>query len=389
MSTETVDGMYQGVEALVRNKKAIVCCGAGGVGKTSVAAALAMAGARAGRRVLVVTIDPSRRLAESLGVARNPPEPVPVDAERLAAAGVQAQGTLDAWMLDPRVVTEVVIRSEAEDPNEISALLSNRVYRHVSSMVAGLQEYAAVEALFMFLSQGRYDLVILDTPPSRNALQFLDAPKRATLFLDGRVFKLFIPGEGNLIRRATAHLIGRVMDATLGEAQRIELQEFFKQFSEILARTRRHAGEMKEFFAQPDVAFLIVTSPAQEALTEAYYFEKRTRKKLGVNVQGFILNRSLAAAGSRKLPSETFSQQPLPPAARSALEKLEVLASAEVVQAEKDLQLHHELARRIGSSGLAVALPYLSMGVSDLDSLALLMEALLAAPPRPQLEASV
>ena len=374
----------EGIEALIREKRAIVCCGAGGVGKTSVAAALAMAGARAGRRVLVVTIDPSRRLAEALGVERNPPEPVTVSRERLEAAGIQTEGTLDAWMLDPKVVTESVIRAEAKDPGEISSLLSNRIYRHVSSMVAGLQEYAAVEALFIFLSQDRYDLVILDTPPSRNALQFLDAPKRATLFLDGRVFKLFIPGEGNVIRRATAHLIGRVMDATLGEPQRIELQEFFKMFSEILARTRRNAGEMKEFFSQPDVAFLIVTSPAQEALTEAYYFERRTRKKLGVNIKGFILNRSLAAAGARMFPSQVFGNWALPPVARSAVEKLEKLAGVEYERAARDSELHGELARRIGASGLAVALPYLSKGVSDLDSLATLMKALLAAPPRPE-----
>ncbi len=372
-----------GIEALVSNKRAIVCCGAGGVGKTSVAAALAMAGARAGRRVLVVTIDPSRRLAEALGVERNPPEPVSVSQERLAEAGVPAEGSLDAWMLDPRVVTEVVIRDEAKDAGEVKSLLTNRIYHHVSSMVAGLQEYAAVEALFIFLSQDRYDLVILDTPPSRNALQFLDAPKRASLFLDGRVFKLFIPGEGNVIRRVTAELIARVMDATLGEAQRVELQEFFKQFSAILARTRRNANEMKEFFAKPDVAFLIVTSPAQEALTEAYYFEKRTRKKLGVNIKGFILNRSLAAAGARLFPSQVFGTWALPPVARAAVEKLEALAGAEYDRATRDHALHLELSRRIGPEGLAVALPYLSKGVSDLPSLAVLMQSLLAAPPHP------
>jgi len=379
----------EGIEALVSEKTAIVCCGAGGVGKTSVAAAMAIAGARAGRRVLVVTIDPSRRLAEALGVERNPAEPVAVSRDRLEAAGIQipAEGTLDAWMLDPKVVTEIVIRAEAKDTGEVKSLLSNRIYRHVSSMVAGLQEYAAVEALFIFLSQDRYDLVILDTPPSRNALQFLDAPKRASLFLDGRVFKLFIPGEGNVIRRVTAELIGRVMDATLGEAQRIELQEFFKMFSEILARTRRNANEMKEFFAKPDVAFLIGTSPAQEALTEAYYFEKRTRKKLGVNIKGFILNRSLAAAGARNFPSQVFANWALPPVARSAVDKLEALAGAEYNQAIRDHQLHIELAKRIGSAGLAVALPYLSKGVSDLASLAVLMQALLAAPPRPELPA--
>ena len=366
---------HERLEAMVRERAAIVCCGAGGVGKTTVSAAIALAGARAGRRVLVVTIDPSRRLAETLGVERNPPEPMPVPAARLEQAGITPPGALDAWMLDPQKVTETVIRAEAKTPGEVSDLLHNRIYRHVSTMIAGLQEYAAVEALYLFLTQGRYDLVVLDTPPSRNALQFLEAPTRANLFLDGRVFQLFIPGEGGVIRRATAKLVGTVLDTTIGKTQRVELQAFFKQFSGILASTRRHALEIRDFFAQPEVSFLMVTSPAKEALSEAYHFEEKTQAQLGLQVEGYILNRSMAAAGGRQPPHEVFSGQGISEAQRQALEKLRPLAELEQAQARKDQELLMELAERAGPDGLALALPYLGNGVTDLATLVSLLEA--------------
>ena len=365
---------HQRLDALVRERAAIICCGAGGVGKTTVSAALALAGARAGRRVLVVTIDPSRRLAETLGVDRNPPEPMPVPAAMLEQAGVTPPGALDAWMLDPQKVTETVIRAEAKTPGEVSELLHNRIYRHVSTMIAGLQEYAAVEALYLFLTQGRYDLVVLDTPPSRNALQFLEAPTRANLFLDGRVFQLFIPGEGGLIRRATAKLVGKVLDTTIGQTQRVELQAFFKQFSSILASTRRHALEIRDFFAQPEVSFLMVTSPAKEALAEAFHFQDKTQEQLGLQVEGYILNRSLAAAGMRQPPDLAFSGQQISETQRRALEKLRPLAELEQAQARKDHDLLLELAQRAGPDGLALALPYLGDGVTDLTTLLSLLD---------------
>ncbi len=359
----------QRLGALVREQAAIVCCGAGGVGKTTVSAALALAAARAGRRVLVVTIDPSRRLAETLGVERNPPEPMPVPAALLERAGVQPPGSLEAWMLDPARVTEIVIRAEASTPGEVRDLLHNRIYRHVSTMIAGLQEYAAVEALHMFLTEGRYDLVVLDTPPSRNALQFLEAPTRANLFLDGRVFQLFIPGEGGVIRRATAKLVGKVLDTTIGETQRVELQDFFKQFSGVLARARRHAVEIRDFFALPEVSFLMVTSPAKEALTEAFHFQKKTQDELGLRVAGYILNRSLAAAGDLGSPAAPLGGSELSEAQLQGLKKLRPLAEVQQAQAGRDRELLDELIERAGADGFALALPYLTGGVSDIAAL--------------------
>jgi anion-transporting ArsA/GET3 family ATPase len=151
---------------MVSEMQTVVCCGAGGVGKTTVSAALAVAAARAGRRVLVLTIDPSRRLAETLGISASLPEPIPLPADRLAAVGVRAPGAIDGWVLDPARIADRVVGRLAASPEDAERLKSNRIYQGVSNMVAGMQEYTAVEALHTLSASGRYELIILDTPPS-------------------------------------------------------------------------------------------------------------------------------------------------------------------------------------------------------------------------------
>jgi anion-transporting ArsA/GET3 family ATPase len=183
------------LKELVDTQRVIVCAGAGGVGKTSVAASMALGAARGGKRVLVVTVDPSKRLAEVLGVDRNPTDPVPVPAEKLEALGVTPPGSLHAWMLDPQLVADRVVKRFSRTQEDADRLMANRIYKNVTAMVAGMQEYTAVEALHGFVADDSYDLIILDTPPSRNALHFLDAPERAGRFLDKRIFNLFVPGR--------------------------------------------------------------------------------------------------------------------------------------------------------------------------------------------------
>ena len=170
------------IASFVLNKRIIVCCGAGGVGKTTTSAALALAAARAGRKVLVLTIDPSKRLAETLGVDRNSPEPTRLPEDRERAAGITGPGELSAWMLDPRLVSDQAVRKLVKDPADQEKLLAHPVYDQITSMIAGMQEYTAMEALYQFVETGRYDLVVLDTPPSRNALNFLEAPSRLSEF---------------------------------------------------------------------------------------------------------------------------------------------------------------------------------------------------------------
>ena len=162
------------LEALITTKKVLVCCGAGGVGKTTTAAALALAAARSGRRVLVLTIDPAKRLAQALGIREHMRHPTPLSPETLAQAGVTT-GTLDAWMLNPDVVFEGLVHRMAPTMAQAERVLKSRLFRHLSELVAGMQEYTAAEALYELSTTGRYDLVVLDTPPARNALDFLEA----------------------------------------------------------------------------------------------------------------------------------------------------------------------------------------------------------------------
>ena len=181
----------------------------------------------------------------------------------------------------------------SKDPDEAQKLLRNNIYKNVTAMVAGMQEYTAVEALCNFVDSDRYDLVILDTPPSRDALRFLDAPARANAFLDRRIFNLFVPGEGSFVRRMATRLIEQVMDLAFGHETRRELQQFFTLFGQLLAHLNRNQTQMQNFFRQESVGFLLVTSPLPQALLETRFFKEKT-ESLNLNVCGIVLNRSLA-----------------------------------------------------------------------------------------------
>jgi len=363
---------------LLAEKRVIVVCGAGGVGKTTTSASLALAAARGGRRVLVITIDPSKRLAQTLGVSPDEPEPRPLPEDRCRAVGIEPPGNLSAWMLDPQAVSDQTVRRLSKDPAAADMLLRNRIYRHVTSVVAGMQEYTAVEALHGFIRDDRYDLVVLDTPPSRNALRFLDAPSRATMFLDRRILRLFVPGSENPIRQVATRVFEKLLDLGLGSAARAELQQFFALFEQVLAYLNRNQGEMRSFFASSDVCFLLVSSPTPEALEEAYYFEDKTRE-LSLPLGGYVLNRSLAWAAGRPLPSEELLPKGASQAARRAVKKLAGLAAFEAESAIRHKRLRGELAQRV-ESGFALALPELPAGASDLEALVALAERLVAEP---------
>ena len=356
---------------LIEEKRVIVCCGAGGVGKTSVAASMGVGAARLGRRVLVVTIDPSKRLAETLGVDRNPASPVKLPEERLKSAGIKPPGSLEAWMLDPQVVSSNVVKRFSKDGKTASDLLSNRIFKNVTAMVAGMQEYTAVQAMYEFVNEDRYDLVILDTPPSRNALHFLEAPSRITRFLDGRVFRYFLPGDDSFLKKATSKVLNKVMDIAFGTETRVELLNFFAMFSSILLRLNRNAGEMREFFQKDSVSFLVITSPAQEALDEARYFEKKTRDELSLPLSGYILNRSLAFVDGKLFPDETLFDSKI---STKVQEELQKFAVRERREAEAHTSLMDEIRSRL-KDGFVEALPYLIEGVADMKSLVTLIDS--------------
>lgn len=371
------------INRLIREKRVVVCCGAGGVGKTTVSAAMALAAARAGRRVLVITIDPSRRLAETLGVDRDLVEAVALSPERARAMGIEEPGRLSTWMLDPQRISNRVVKRLVSDPAKVQALLENRVYKNITAMIAGMQEYTAVEALHEFVTSGKYDLVILDTPPSRNALRFLDAPSRAGTFLDRRIFRLFVPGEENPIRQAASRIIEKVLDITLGEGARKELQEFFQLFEGILLHLNRNQGEMKKFFAGDEISFVLVVSPTQAAVEEAFYFEQKTRE-LELPLAGFVLNRSLAWASGRLMPSRSLLDDDASEVEVSAVRKMGGLAKPENDQIMQHLKILEDLQQHSEGKGFAWVLPELSAEASDLEALSHLAEHLSEERPQPK-----
>ncbi len=373
----TSNAAHGPIAEILKNQRIVVCCGAGGVGKTTTSAALALAASRAGRRVLVLTIDPSRRLAETLGVSQNPPEPVAVSPERLAAAGIAPPGALDAWLLDAKLVADNAVRRLARGPEEAERFLSNRIYGQVSQMVAGMHEYTAMEALHRLLLEGRYDLVVLDTPPSRNALDFLEAPGRLSRLLDMKIFKAFLPKQGSLLTRAASALIHRVLASVFGGEFASEFVSFLASFAGLFTILNGDVASMRSFLSGSDAAFLLVCSPTPASLVEACFFQEKTRE-LSLPLRGFVLNRSRACVDGRLFPTEELLAQGAGPEARAGLAKLQQLATAELAAAERDRVLLADLRSRAGEGCFALAVPELPQGADDMRTLVAVADALLS-----------
>jgi len=367
------------VNELILTRKILVCCGAGGVGKTTTATGLALAAARAGRRVLALTVDPSRRLAETLGVERNLKAPVSMPEDRLTMARITPPATLHTWMLDPQLVADRVVRRFAKNPETARRLMDNRIYQQITRMVAGMQEYTAMEALYAFIKEGEYDLIVLDTPPSRNALDFLEGPSRLQRFFDSRIFQLFKPGEEEgFFRRAAANVIERAMTASFGEDNYLELQEFFDIFGDLFSLLTGNAAEMRTVLENPEeVSFLLVTSTTPESITDAMFFRRKTRE-MKLPFAGFVLNRSQAHQFRRVFPDMDLFPPDLTDSQRGTIDKFQALARLEQAQMERDQSLLDDLGSR-AEDGFAIALPNLPGGANEMRSLLLIADALMAS----------
>jgi anion-transporting ArsA/GET3 family ATPase len=371
---------------LIETKEVIVCCGAGGVGKTTTSAALALAAAQRGRRALVLTIDPARRLAQALGIPPTGRQPVRIAPTLLDAAGatVPPSGELHAWMLDPAIVLEGVVDRFAPSAEAAARIRKTRLYGALSEVMAGLQEYTAAEALYDFNEQGRFDLIVLDTPPSRNALDFLDAPRRLARFLDERTLAIFAPDPNSpagAVVRAASKIVATAMSKAFSEEFVTELQQFLGAFGTLFGKMRLHAEGVRRLLKSDRAAFIVLASPEEAALDEAMFFKGRI-KELGLISEGFILNRSYADERKPEHPSQIArSLDPDAAVLRSALEKLVPLAENELRRTESDRLLLDRLeaeGRRDHGQG-AMALPYLDETVEDLAALAVLARHILAS----------
>ena len=281
-----------GVEELLGGKHVCVCAGSGGVGKTTTAAAVAMGMAAAGRKVAVLTIDPARRLASSLALEELGGEPLRVDPERFAAVGVRMRGELWAMTLDAKRTFDDLVEQYAPDPASRDRILSNRVYREISNAVAGSQEYMAMEKLYELHRDGDYDLLVLDTPPARHALDFLDAPDRLARFIDSRALSFFLkPGRAGLrlFERGTGIMLGLLKRVTGAELMQ-DLAEFFQSLGDMPKGFRERAQQVNELLTDRRTAFLLVTSPQPDAIDEGIAFRRRLADA-GMPFAGVVVNR--------------------------------------------------------------------------------------------------
>ena len=271
---------------IVANRHVIVCTGSGGVGKTTSAAALALSAAAEGRRTIVLTIDPAKRLAQSLGLSV-------LDNSPRAVKGVEG---LEAMMLDMKRTFDEVIDRHATDAQRAARIKGNRFYQQLSNSLAGTQEYMAMEKLYDLHNTGRYDCIVIDTPPTRNALDFLDAPKRLTDFLEGRFLRMFLaPGlaAGKLATRAAGFGAGLFMKAAsrlTGQAVLGDLAEFFQSFEGMYDGFKQRAQSVYKLLQSPESAFVVVASPEAPALREARFFLQRLAQD-GMPTAGLVVNR--------------------------------------------------------------------------------------------------
>jgi anion-transporting ArsA/GET3 family ATPase len=277
----------------LRDKRILIVGGAGGVGKTTVAAALALRAALDGRRVLVCTIDPSRRLATSLGLDRLPDRP---RALGLARLGPRPGGTLMAMTLDTKRTFDELVERHMPTAEARRRVLENRLYKHVSSALAGSHEYMAMEKLLELSADPRFDLVVLDTPPTRHALDFLEAPERLMGFLDTSVLRYFLRPyfvAGRLTLRVatrTGALALKLADRFLGLQFLQDLSEFFLAFEGMYDGFKARAAQVHDLLRGPSSGFVVVTGPAPGAMDEARYFHRRLEESR-MPFLAFVVNR--------------------------------------------------------------------------------------------------
>ena len=292
------------IDHVLDTAKIVVCCGSGGVGKTTTAAALALRAAERGRRTVVLTIDPARRLAQAMGLTE-------LDNTPRAVAGVDGQ--LDAMMLDMKRTFDDIVVAHAE-PAKAAAILANPFYVALSSSFAGTQEYMAMEKLGQLKASGEYDLVVVDTPPTRSALDFLDAPERLTTFLDGRLVKILLApakaGGKAYLKVVTVgfNVFTSAITRIIGASVLQDVSQFVAALETMFGGFRERAQATYDLLKADGTMFVVVATPERDALREAAYFVERLASEqmplagLVVNrvhrssAQGLTAERSIAAA---------------------------------------------------------------------------------------------
>ncbi|HTR76237.1 MAG TPA: ArsA-related P-loop ATPase [Solirubrobacterales bacterium] len=356
---------------ILAGKRVVICAGSGGVGKTTTSAAIASGLAARGDKVCVLTIDPAKRLADSLGLAELGNDARRVDPGLFAAQGVEMKGELWAMMLDPKATFDELIARQAPDEESRDRVLQNPIYQQISGALAGSQEYMAMEKLFELHTEGDYDVLVLDTPPSRNALDFLDAPRRLTQFIEGRSLRVFMKPTG-----FAAKVAGRGATVALSVMKRIvgfdliaDLAEFFNAFSGMVDGFQARAKRVNKLLAAPTTCFLVVCGPQGEPIDEAVYFHRKlVEAKLPFG--GVIVNKVHYPAEDLRGEADDLDATL---AAKLGDEDLAHRVAANFVDyqalAERDARNIEHLARELRATGV-IRVPYLDEDVHDLAGLA-------------------
>lgn len=357
---------------LVDSARIIVTAGSGGVGKTTAAAVIALEGARRGRRAVVVTIDPAKRLADALGLEGLTNTPSRIEGDW--------PGELWALMLDTKSTFDELVVKHSGDATQAERILGNRFYKNISGALSGTQEYMAMEKLYELHTAAEFDLVVVDTPPTRHALDFLDAPRRLTRFLDHRFYRILMAPTRGLMKAANvaAQAFVRTVSKVVGAEVINDAITFFSAFSGMEEGFKSRANVVFDLLASPSTAFVLVASPRRDTVSEAHFFAARLAES-GIAVRALVVNRMHPSFGDGL--AEAIRER-----ART-LEGTDIgglysnLADFQLVSSREEAHLSG-LAAQIAPAPM-IRVPFLESDVHDLDGLALVGAHLFRGSPSP------
>jgi anion-transporting ArsA/GET3 family ATPase len=363
-------------------KRIVVCLGAGGVGKTTVSAALALGLAARGGKVLVVTIDPAKRLAATLGVEDGPSEPSHgsprrIDGARFTAEGVPMKGELWAMMLDPKRAFDDIVTRLAHDDREREQILADPIYQQLSAAVAGSNELSAIAKLHELHHEHDFDVIVLDTPPSRNALDFLDAPGRLLGFLEGRALKVFVAPSGitaRLFGRSTA-VVFAIFARVTGVDMMSDLSRFFRTLSGVIEGFGERTRAVASLLREPSTTFWIVTSPEPEPALEAVFLAERLAER-DLACGELVVNRVYTGDGLGESDPEEVQALLEPDLGPSLAARLAGNVGDFDVLVKRDAATIAALSRELEASA-PIVVPYMDADTQGLADLAAIAEHLL------------
>lgn len=375
----------------------LVCVGTGGVGKTTLSAVLALEGARRGRRTLVLTIDPARRLADALGLPAIGPEPTPVAPAALEALGLPREASLHAMMLDTKRTFDRIVERYAPDEATRERIFANPIYQHLTDALAGSREYSAIEALHAIEAEGRWELVVVDTPPARHALEFLDAPRRLLAFLDTTLLRLlFRPAlamgrTGLRLFRLGSSTVLRVIERVSGMEFLGMVSEFLLAFESMLGGFQQRARETEALLRSARTGFVLVCGPEEEQVRRAARFFERLAAE-ALPLVGVVVNRvrtwpggdapeadAAATARAAEALGDAFERRGIPgPRARALAETAAAVAARQAALARADAARIEALRRLVPGDAHLCRIPELPERGSAAETLDALRRALFA-----------